>query len=221
MKSLPTWFWETLLVSLVMSAVVLISGNPLEGIGALAVLAAFAHAQVSDRMAEQQAAKAKPDTHCWRWSLRYFVAKELLWLAYFVAHGSWSALAGVGVFLLYPLWRKRWRARRPLRFLDDLSQVRFYLNGREFALVDRPSIQVGLPWSARLVLELRRVADDRDIDHMVRMGDHLHAFFAMPNGCNWVGKAVITRLRFFDDTGRPGLQFASLELMGSGGLQNV
>jgi hypothetical protein len=95
------------------------TGAPLlECVGAAAVLASFAHAQVADRMAEYSA-KAEYFSEpvlgftrpaaCWRWALRYFVTKELLWLVYFVAHRSWSALVGVGVFLAYPLWRKWWR----------------------------------------------------------------------------------------------------------------
>jgi hypothetical protein len=49
---------------------------------------------------------------CYRWARRYFVTKELFWCAYFALRGSWSALAGVGLFLLYPLWRRWWRKRR-------------------------------------------------------------------------------------------------------------
>lgn len=101
-------------------------GGAVEWLGAAAVLAAFAHGQVSDRLAEharktdRYAANAnghlgmpvresRHHAYCWRWSLRYFVAKESLWLVYFVAHRSWSALAGVFVFLAYPLWRRWYR----------------------------------------------------------------------------------------------------------------
>ena len=68
----------------------------------------------ADEKAEREAARAHPEVACWRWSLRYYVAKELLWLAYFVAHRSWSALVGVVVFLAYPAWRRLWRSRRAL-----------------------------------------------------------------------------------------------------------
>ena len=33
-----------------------------------------------------------------------------LWLVYFVAKGAWSAIAGVALFLAYPLWRRWWRS---------------------------------------------------------------------------------------------------------------
>jgi hypothetical protein len=42
------------------------------------------------------------------------VTKECLWLVYFILHHSWSALAGVGLFLAFPIWRKWWRKRKPL-----------------------------------------------------------------------------------------------------------
>jgi hypothetical protein len=57
---------------------------------------------------------------CHRWAARYLVAKEVLWLAYFVLHHSWSALAGVFVFLAYPLWRRWWRRRHPPPAVADL-----------------------------------------------------------------------------------------------------
>ena len=49
-----------------------------------------------------------------RWAGRYFLGKELLWCVYFIAHGSWSALAGVGLFLAYPFWRRLWRRWHPI-----------------------------------------------------------------------------------------------------------
>ncbi len=108
---MKTWMAEIAVVWLVLIGVVwLTRGGLLEAVGALAVLAAFAHTQVTERMREKQAAKVKPDVHCYRWSLRYFMAKELLWCSYFVAHKSWSALVGVGVFLAYPIWRSWWRS---------------------------------------------------------------------------------------------------------------
>jgi hypothetical protein len=108
-----TWVWELAFVWVVLIGVAYVTqAGPVEAVGAMAVLATFAHAQVAERMSEKEALKAKPDVHCHRWSTRYFFAKELLWLSYFIAHRSWSALVGVGVFLAYPFWRSWWRARR-------------------------------------------------------------------------------------------------------------
>lgn len=122
---MKTWHFETLVVATILVAVALCSGGgALELVGAGAVLLSFGHASVADRLAEAERERrayvqfsGDTDKHavaCHRWATRYLVGKEVLWLAYFVAHQSWSALAGVGLFLVYPLWRRWWRARHPL-----------------------------------------------------------------------------------------------------------
>lgn len=110
-----TWVLESSAVAAVLCAVAVASDNrPAEWIGTCAVIASFMHGQVSDRLAEREAARDRPVVHCHPWAVRYFVAKEVLWLVYFVAHRSWSALAGVALFLLYPVWRRYWRSRHPM-----------------------------------------------------------------------------------------------------------
>ena len=52
--------------------------------------------------------------YCYRWATRYLIGKEICWLVYFVVLGAHSALVGVGVFLLYPVWRHQYRKRKPL-----------------------------------------------------------------------------------------------------------
>jgi hypothetical protein len=114
-RTVPTWAFEAMIVALPLGTVAAFRGQWIEWVGAAAVLASFMHAQVADRMAEKQSAMAKPDVTCFRWTLRYFVMKEGLWFAYFVALGAWSALVGVLVFLLYPIWRQAYRARVPMK----------------------------------------------------------------------------------------------------------
>lgn len=49
------------------------------------------------------------------WKLKwYLVSKEICWLGYFVYLGAWSALVGVVLFLLYPLWRHWYRSKWPV-----------------------------------------------------------------------------------------------------------
>lgn len=116
-----TWQTELAAVAVVLGGVVLWTrGGLTELVGACAVLAAFAHAQVSDRFAEREAVRSKPDVACWRWSRRYFLIKEVLWCVYFVMHQSTSALVGVGVFIAYPLWRAWWRKRHPVGIAHTL-----------------------------------------------------------------------------------------------------
>lgn len=112
---MKTWQFEMLVVAVVLSLVgQATGGGAVEMVGAFAVLLSFGHAQVADRLAEREAARATATVECHAWATRYLVGKEALWLAYFVLHRSWSALAGVVLFLAYPLWRRWWRTRRPL-----------------------------------------------------------------------------------------------------------
>lgn len=219
---MKTWKLELAVVAMVLGTVVVVTrGGLLEAVGALAVLAAFAHAQVTERMREKQAAKTKPDVHCHRWSLRYFMAKELLWLSYFIAHRSWSALVGVAVFLLYPLWRRWWRARRPMALkrvmLGPTSLV--YVNGRQLELIPGSDIVVGKPWSAGLAFRLDRSGCEflatvsraqADTNFFFRMGpDHM------------TGHARPKRLQFWDDPKQPDVRFASFHVQGTDELQHV
>lgn len=115
-----TWQVEMAVVAIVLLGVVLgTGGGLLELVGAGAVLLSFGHAQVADRLAEREAARSRLGrspgaVECHRWATRYLVGKESLWLVYFVLHHSWSALAGVALFLAYSPWRRWWRAQRPL-----------------------------------------------------------------------------------------------------------
>lgn len=112
---MKTWHIELAVVATTLLIVAFASGGSVvEVVGALAVTLSFAHGQVADRLAEREAARAVAGVHCYRWATRYFVGKEALWCLYFVAHHSWTALAGVALFLVYPVWRRFWRARKPL-----------------------------------------------------------------------------------------------------------
>jgi hypothetical protein len=50
---------------------------------------------------------------CVAWLQRYWVLKEVAWVAYFLATGAVSALVGCAVFLAHPFWRRWYRARKP------------------------------------------------------------------------------------------------------------
>lgn len=110
-----TYHLELAVVCAVLSGVVVLThGGWLELLGAGAVLLSFAHGQVADRLAEREAARAEPDVECHAMARRYFIGKEALWFAYFAAKGSYSALAGVVLFLAYPFWRRVWRKHYPM-----------------------------------------------------------------------------------------------------------
>lgn len=113
--NLRTWHIETAVVASVLAAVAIATGSqPIEWLGAAAVLVGFGHASISNRLTEREAARERPQVECYRMAKWHWAAKEALWAAYFVAHHSYSALVGCVVFGLHPLWRGWYRARRPL-----------------------------------------------------------------------------------------------------------
>lgn len=134
---MKTWHVEMAVVAAVLSLVVIASsGGPVEWIGAGAVVLSFGHAQVADRLAEREAARVAPSVDCHRWATRYLVGKESLWLAYFVLHHSWSALAGVGLFLVYSPWRAWWRRRHPVMSDEEIAHTE---RDRKLAAAGAPS----------------------------------------------------------------------------------
>lgn len=107
------WHIEAAAVAAVLSVVVVATGNSWrEWLGAGAVFLSFMHGQVSRDLAVDQARRETPSVSCYRWAGRYFIGKEVLWFAYFLASQTWSALAGVVLFLVYPLWRRYIEGRR-------------------------------------------------------------------------------------------------------------
>jgi hypothetical protein len=104
----------------VLAVTALVSGKGLvEWIGVAAVFFSFAHMSVADRLRErEEARKDKGEVvlvECFYKLDRYFMLKEICWFAYFLLLGAWSALAGVFLFLVYPLWRRVWRKYHPLK----------------------------------------------------------------------------------------------------------
>lgn len=111
---MKTWMFESATVILILSAIAYLTGNTLiNWISAFAIWCTFSHAQITDRMMEEQGALPKPSVKCYKKSLYFFIAKELGWLAFFLLQHSYPALIGVGIFLLYPVWRKYWRKIHP------------------------------------------------------------------------------------------------------------
>lgn len=115
LRLMKTWMYESIVAAIVLITVAWLTGNSsAEWIGAAAVFCAFNHAQIADRLAEKQKFKVEPDVPCY-WKLGiFFVLKEAFWLTYFLMHQSYSALVGVVLFLLYPLWRGLWRHYNPI-----------------------------------------------------------------------------------------------------------
>lgn len=124
--SLKTWHMEGLAVASALTAALVASGRAgdwREWVAALGVQLGFHHASVADRLreAEERRARAGLGTvtehqeavahvECVAWLQRYWVLKEIAWVAYFLATGAVSALVGCAVFLAHPFWRRWYRS---------------------------------------------------------------------------------------------------------------
>jgi hypothetical protein len=106
-----TWKIEMAVVAAILLIVNIFTSRlfTIEIISAVAVLLTFCHAQISSRLTEQQSLIDKPTVDCYRKLFYYHIGKEICWLLYFLLNHSYSALVGVFVFLLYPLWRKYYK----------------------------------------------------------------------------------------------------------------
>ncbi len=124
-KGWPTYKWENLVVGTYLLGVALAASWSLAGaawwaqwVGVLAVFYTFQHVSVASRLEEAQDRSDVKIVECYRKLTPYLVVKELLWIVVFVLTGAWTALAGIPIFLLYPVWRRA-RIRRRQRALRD------------------------------------------------------------------------------------------------------
>lgn len=112
---MKTWHIEIAFVACALAATTSAThGDWRAWIACAAVVCTFAHAQIADRLAEREASRARPLVECHHKAARFFVAKEALWVVFFVATDAYPALAGCALFLAYPVWRRFWRRTHPL-----------------------------------------------------------------------------------------------------------
>lgn len=97
-------------------------GGWVEYLGVFAVYFTFNHASIAERLREVEAVRqssqseAQFKVRCYKKLSKYFYAKEVTWLIYFIELHAWSALVGVGIFLLYQPWRNYWRKHNPITY---------------------------------------------------------------------------------------------------------
>lgn len=112
---MKTWHGEALVMAAALFGVVAVTDPSwIQWVGAAAVWVTSRHMSVADRLREKEELGLERPVECVHWLERYWIAKEGLWLVYFVTLGAWPALVGVGLFLGYPLWRRWWRRRHPI-----------------------------------------------------------------------------------------------------------
>lgn len=112
-----TWHIESLFVGICLLLIAFISNKGwVEFMGILAVYFTFQHSVISERLAQAEKERGNNNqpilVECHYKLSGYFIAKEFIWLIYFVILGAWSAIGGVVIFLLYPVWRKYYRKHK-------------------------------------------------------------------------------------------------------------
>lgn len=109
------WKKEALVAACILGVVPIIKHDIWEVVGALAVFIGFMHGQIAERHNYVSAVMEKEGKEvlvdCWKWSMRYFIGKEIMWIIYFIHLRAWSALIGCGLYALYPIWRKYYHSK--------------------------------------------------------------------------------------------------------------
>ncbi len=118
---LKTYQVESAFVFCALAATVVLTrnyGNGWKWVELFAVFFTFQHAIISQRLEEKQHQRfknfGKAEVECYHKLQKYFIGKELLWMATFIYLHAWAALVGVFIFLIYYPWRKVWRKHHPL-----------------------------------------------------------------------------------------------------------
>jgi hypothetical protein len=106
------WQYEAIFVAVILSGTAFVSGGKItDWLGAAAVLFTFMHGQISFDFQDSQEKEQQPSVSCYKWSGRYFFAKELLWILTFMLLRAYPLLVGTFIFASYPFWRPWFRAR--------------------------------------------------------------------------------------------------------------
>lgn len=107
-KSQPTWTHELWVAVTWLTLIMYLFPQPLASafLTLCAVILTFMHMQVSSRLEEAQAKSKEISVECYKKLTSYLISKEVFWILVFLESKNWIALAGVPVFLFYPLWRK-------------------------------------------------------------------------------------------------------------------
>lgn len=115
-QSQPTYRWEGAFAALYLMVITIATDVTVgQVLSAGAVFFSFRHMSVGARLEEAQERSETAFVDCYRKLTQYLVVKEALWITAFVSLEAWTALAGVPLFLLYPVWRRAYRrARNPI-----------------------------------------------------------------------------------------------------------
>lgn len=109
-----TWHYEFIVFALVVCLTTwLFQNNAINWITTVAIMLTFNHAQIADRLQEDQQNKPSPTVPCY-WKLnKLFIAKEIMWITAFFWMHNYAAIIGSVLFAIYPKWRKIYRTQNP------------------------------------------------------------------------------------------------------------
>lgn len=125
---MKTWKIEAFVAAIILFTPLLFLPSGYVGwIGTVAVFVSFLHGQVAERLSSKQiSVPSKGYVPCHKWERIYFLTKEVLWLGYFIVLQAWPALIGVGLFILYRIWRMQYTAWRDKKaMVEAMPQIQF------------------------------------------------------------------------------------------------
>lgn len=125
MKNIDTWKKELAVVAPILCGMTFIfANNKVNWIMTAAVIATFMHAQISNSLKESQQVMTVKSVKCYYKLNWYFGIKEVLWIVSFLMVGTYSAIVGSVLFVIYPFWRKfyRWKIK-PMKPIEPMIQM--------------------------------------------------------------------------------------------------
>lgn len=111
---------ETIFAAAILSLTALISGKGwIEWIGVVGVTMTFEYQVLSTYLREHAEAKKRKgrsdgNANLVREIQVLYYLKELVWIAYFMFLGAYSALVGTILFICYGIWRRQYRKYFPI-----------------------------------------------------------------------------------------------------------
>jgi len=111
---IPDHVFELSAVVIVLVFTAIVSGRELvEWLGVFGVILTFEYTLIATRLGENEEHGTQEEKKYFKRLLLFYYLKELVWLAYFIILGAWSAIVGVVIFLLYGGWRIAWHKHSP------------------------------------------------------------------------------------------------------------
>jgi len=90
-------------------------------LSAIAVFGSFLYANTSHRMTELAKTTNASVTATAQWSERYWIGKEIIWIAVFFMNGIYPAILSSLIFICYPIWRRIYLEEQSA-YTDEMSQ---------------------------------------------------------------------------------------------------